>query len=644
MSNTHGTKEITNFTPHLSQISKIRLSNDFSKPLVATGGVEKKICVYSLNDKKELLSHKDLPSVPSCLAFDRDDISLVNGAENGQIQIWDLKSQTTKPRTLSGHRAQVTYLEYYQYHNANLLCSGSNDTNIRLWDIRKRGTIFNYSGHTGPITVLKFSPDGKFLVSGSEDNSLKIWDLRKGNCIATKTESNQPINDIKFHPTEMLFAAAGQEKIVNFYDFETFDLVSFSDKTNQPISSIQFDVEGSSLFCLSGENVRQITWEPSSLLNTWQTPFGKNGEMMVSHNKIITAGNKRNTVSAFEIDTTVQIEQKPVMRKSKITSTPLNRNVTNRNNGNNVQTELNMNDIDNPFTGKHLIPRSPPPPSKSSPTHSQSPTESPVKPTQSKTAVSSPKKKIIRPQNPTQNRQKDIPIEIHVAPKLINPNPSKLKDRPKAIVRPNNSMNFDKMENSPIVPVARDLHEKPNAKGDAPRKSSQGSSLEELVNGTSHIIQVFQSKNLKLSKAKYLWQNRKIVDVLRSSIMDRSILYDILSTLISQPEVWTLDIAVEAVHGANELSRVGTDNQVKMASEVTKFVLTRFRDTFQDAFAPVISLPSISHDERSQKCKLITKMVEEIRSNLELSRKGENISYANTLREIDIMMTAMKAS
>ena len=29
MSNTHGTREITNFTPHLSQISKIRLSNDF---------------------------------------------------------------------------------------------------------------------------------------------------------------------------------------------------------------------------------------------------------------------------------------------------------------------------------------------------------------------------------------------------------------------------------------------------------------------------------------------------------------------------------------------------------------------------------------------------------------------------------------
>ena len=81
---------------------------------MATGGVEKKICVYSLNDRKELLSHKDLPSVPSSLAFDRDDISLVNGAENGQIQIWDLKSQNSKPRTLSGHRAQVKKISKFQ--------------------------------------------------------------------------------------------------------------------------------------------------------------------------------------------------------------------------------------------------------------------------------------------------------------------------------------------------------------------------------------------------------------------------------------------------------------------------------------------------------------------------------------------------
>ena len=69
-------------------------------------------------------------------------------------------------------------------------------------------------------------------------------------------------------------------------------------------------------------------------------------------------------------------------------------------------------------------------------------------------------------------------------------------------------MNFDKIDsNQPSmasVPSKNQPDLKPTAKGDGK------SPLEDLVNGTSHIIQVMQSKNIKLSKAKYLWQNRKI--------------------------------------------------------------------------------------------------------------------------------------
>jgi WD40 repeat protein len=52
--------------------------------------------------------------------------------------------------------------------------SGSLDTNIKIWDIRRKSCIHTYKGHTRGVNVLRFTPDGKWVVSGGEDNSVKV--------------------------------------------------------------------------------------------------------------------------------------------------------------------------------------------------------------------------------------------------------------------------------------------------------------------------------------------------------------------------------------------------------------------------------------------------------------------------------------
>ena len=40
-------------------------------------------------------------------------------------------------------------------------------------------------GHTGGVSSVAFSPDGKSIVSGSDDNTVKIWSSADGTCTST---------------------------------------------------------------------------------------------------------------------------------------------------------------------------------------------------------------------------------------------------------------------------------------------------------------------------------------------------------------------------------------------------------------------------------------------------------------------------
>lgn len=48
------------------------------------------------------------------------------------------------------------------------------DTNLKIWDIRKKGCIHTYKGHTQGVSTIKFTPDGRWVVSGGFDNVVKV--------------------------------------------------------------------------------------------------------------------------------------------------------------------------------------------------------------------------------------------------------------------------------------------------------------------------------------------------------------------------------------------------------------------------------------------------------------------------------------
>ena len=65
-----------------------------------------------------------------------------------------------------------------------MLASGSDDTTVRLWDMRTGQGLASLRRHTQGVSSVVFSPDGAWLASGSSDGDIMLWDSADGAQVA----------------------------------------------------------------------------------------------------------------------------------------------------------------------------------------------------------------------------------------------------------------------------------------------------------------------------------------------------------------------------------------------------------------------------------------------------------------------------
>ena len=73
--------------------------------------------------------------------------------------------------SLQGHSTNVLSMSLC---GENSLISGALDGKIKLWDLRQRTPAWTIKAHTSLINCLTVSPNNKLIASGSEDNFVRV--------------------------------------------------------------------------------------------------------------------------------------------------------------------------------------------------------------------------------------------------------------------------------------------------------------------------------------------------------------------------------------------------------------------------------------------------------------------------------------
>jgi WD repeat-containing protein 48 len=229
----------------------IGLHSDYVKTLavpsqtsdwVASGGLDRKICLWDLNGAGQKL----------CIDVGEDEAGSLTAKEKGSV--------------------------YALAATNNVLCSGGPESTVRVWDSRTGKRITKLVGHTDNIRDVLVSQDGSTILTASSDRTVKVWSTVAGRCMYTLT----------MHDSSVWSLCSQDPDLSVFYSTDKNGMVAKTDTRN----TVELDEGLSVALCQEHEGVQKVraaggyVWTATSRpsINRWADIDTKDAEIDIPDN------------------------------------------------------------------------------------------------------------------------------------------------------------------------------------------------------------------------------------------------------------------------------------------------------------------------------------------------------------------------
>jgi len=210
--------------------------------LCATGSVDASIKILDVDrmlakSNPEGHSHLDQQGHPvirtlydhleevTCLEFHPKEAILASGSNDFTVKLFDYSKASAKKAFKTITDAQP--IQCMSFHpTGDYLVVGTLASVIRMYDTNTSQCFVcavPSHQHTGSVTSLRWSSDGKHFVSASIDGSIKVWDGVSNRCISTflQAHDGSEVSSVQFSRNGKYVLSSGKDSLVKLWELST---------------------------------------------------------------------------------------------------------------------------------------------------------------------------------------------------------------------------------------------------------------------------------------------------------------------------------------------------------------------------------------------------------------------------------------